>query len=159
MIAGLPLHDTLEPLAGLLGTWQGRGAGDYPTISPFAYEEEVVVDHVGKPFLTYRQRTWDPDTGAPMHSETGYLRIPAPGRVEFLVSHPTGIVEVEEGELDGTILRLATTTLGTASTAKDVRSVRREFRLGDDVLDYDLWMAHAATPETHHLRARLTRVS
>lgn len=159
MTRDLSLHDTLTPLRSLLGTWEGRGEGDYPTIEPFTYGEEVVFGHVGKPFLSYRQRTWNLTTGAPMHAETGYLRVPAAFRLELVLAHPTGIVEVEEGEFDGDVLRLATTTVGRTSTAKDVRSLRREFRLRGDELAYDLWMAHAGTPETHHLHASLVRTS
>lgn len=152
------LHPDLTHLGALLGTWEGDGAGHYPTIDDFVYRERVTFGHVGKPFLVYQQRTWHPEQGHPMHAETGYLR-PAPdGRVELVLAHPTGIVEVEEGTFGGGALRLATTTIGRTSTAKDVRSLRRELRLDGDRLDYDLWMAHADVAETHHLAATLFRV-
>lgn len=51
----LELHPHLRALAPLLGAWQGRGTGEYPTIEPFEYLEEVVFSHVGKPFLVYGQ--------------------------------------------------------------------------------------------------------
>ncbi len=172
------LHADLVPLTTLLGTWEGVGAGDYPTIDAFRYREQVTFAHVGKPFLTYGQRTWHPEHGAPMHTETGYLRVvpstettaatadavnPAasagPVRVELVLAHPTGIVEVEEGNLEAGVLRLATTSIGRSDTAKDVVSLRREFRITDDELSYDLWMAYADIPETHHLHATLRRTS
>jgi hypothetical protein len=156
-VADPQLHETLAPLAALLGTFEGDGRGDYPTIEPFAYREQVTFGHVGKPFLTYRQRTCHPETGAPMHAEVGYLRLPAPGRAELVLAHPTGIVEGEEGSLEGGVLRLATTTVGTTASAKHVRSLRREFQLEGDTLRYDVWMAYADVPETHHLAATLRR--
>lgn len=160
-MAAPDLHEALAPLRGLLGTFTGEGRGDYPTIDAFAYRETVTFGHVGKPFLAYAQRTVHPDTGAPMHAETGYLRHVGDGRIELVLAHPTGIVEVEEGHLevaaDVVALELSTTTIGLTGTAKDVRSLRRRFVLDGDELRYDLWMAHAQTPETHHLAARLRR--
>ena len=153
------LHDALVPLAGLVGAFEGDGHGDYPTIHPFAYRERVTFTHVGKPFLAYQQRTWHPDHGTPMHAETGYLRLPGDGRVELVLAHPTGIVEVEEGTVDGSLLRLATTSIAQSATAKRVRSLRREFVLDGDALSYDVWMAYDAVPETHHLHADLRRVT
>jgi len=170
----MTLHPSLAPLATLLGTWEGDGAGDYPTIDPFRYRETVTFGHVGKPFLRYDQRTWHPELGTPMHAETGYLRAvsspdtpetpdtpgPAgPVRVELVLAHPTGIVEVEEGHLEAGVLRLATTSIGRSNTAKNVVSLRREFRISEQELTYDLWMAYAHVPETHHLHATLRRTS
>ena len=158
-----PLHDALAPLAGLLGTFSGHGRGDYPTIEAFGYEETVTFGHVGKPFLAYAQRTAHPETGAPMHAETGYLRHVGDGHLELLLAHPTGIVEVEQGRIetaaDVVALELETTTVGLTGTAKDVRALRRRFILDGDELRYDLWMAHADTPMTHHLAARLRRTA
>lgn len=173
--SGSPVpHPSLGALTALLGTWEGDGAGDYPTISPFRYREQVTFGHVGKPFLAYAQRTWKVDHGAPMHAEVGYLRPVGddedapPGendpraerqRVELVLAHPTGIVEVEEGTFEAGVLTLRTTNIGLSSTAKDVRSLRRAFHLDGDALRYDLWMAYADVPETHHLAATLYRTS
>src|ERR1035441_4542747 len=91
------LHPDLRALAPLLGAWQGRGSGEYPTIEPFDYLEEVAFSHVGKPFLIYGQKTKAAADGAPLHAETGYLRVPRPGQVELVLAHPSGITEIEVG--------------------------------------------------------------
>src|SRR4029079_12317325 len=40
------LHSGVAVLAPLLGTWSGHGAGEYPTIEPVGYLEEVTFAHV-----------------------------------------------------------------------------------------------------------------
>ena len=41
MSGGAVLQHDLAPLQPLLGAWAGEGQGDYPTIAPFAYTEEI----------------------------------------------------------------------------------------------------------------------
>lgn len=149
----------IEPLAFLVGTWRGEGKGEYPTIQPFAYGEEVAfVQPAGKPFLAYTQRTWSLDDGRPLHAECGYWRLAGPDRVELVLAHPTGVVEVEEGSLagDGTIT-LAATSVATTATAKQVSRLERDIRVTGDVLQYVLRMAAVGQPLQHHLAATLTR--
>ena len=151
-----PLHEALGPVAGLVGTWRGRGEGHYPTIEDFAYLEEVTFGHVGKPFLAYHQRTRHADTGQPLHTEAGYLRLPD-GAPELVMAQPTGITEVYTGTWGDGVLDLRCDTPGRTPSARPVHALRRRFTLDGDTLSYDLWMAHDDTPETHHLHATLHR--
>jgi THAP4-like, heme-binding beta-barrel domain len=159
------LHDAVGHVATLLGTWTGSGRGEYPTIAPFRYTETVTFGHVGKPFLAYGQRTRalldDGTEGLPLHAESGYWRFPAPGRVEVVFAHPSGITEIQEGTVvdDAGVLvvELRSTSVVTTSTAKSVAAVERSFRVDGDVLDYTLAMAAVGVPMTHHLSARLHR--
>lgn len=153
------LHPDVAELAPLLGTWEGGGVGHYPTIEDFAYFEQVVIDHDGQPFLRYEQRTREPVESDSLHTEVGYLRVPEPGGVELVVAHATGIVEIQEGTWDGEQLRVSSNGIGRTSTAKAVRSVRREFVVEGDRLSYDVWMAYADVAETHHVSAKLHRAA
>lgn len=151
---------TLAPVAALLGTWRGEGRGSYPTIDDFSYTEEITFTDVGKPFLHYIQRTWGP-TGTPMHTETGYLRVPGDGAVELILAQPTGQTELCEGtvtaEADALVLEF-TATLHNSASAKQVTATRRRYELAAGTLTTSFAMAAVGQPLTHHLRSELRSV-
>jgi hypothetical protein len=153
-----PLHDDLQRLAFLVGTWRGPGKGSYPTTEPFAYDEEITFTHIGRPFLTYSQATKHPEKGFPMHGETGYWRAGPGDHVEVLLVHPTGIAEIQEGTVHGTTIDLKTTSVTRTSTAKEVNALERMFTLDGDVLRYEVRMAAVGVPLTPHLSAELRKV-
>lgn len=160
-------HPTnLAPLLPLIGRWVGPGAGEYPTISSFEYSEELTFADIGKPFLTYIQRTWSP-TGAPMHTETGFVRVPAPGVVEMILAQPTGQSELLEGtweEADDGVTIALTGRILNSGSAKTVDATQREYVLSlapeaDGApaprLATRFAMAAVGVPMTHHLASEL----
>ena len=158
------LHPMCLPLAPLLGTWSGSGEGNYPTIDDFAYNEELVFAHAGKPFLSMVQRSRDRSTGLPLHAEAGYLRALPDGALELTVAQPSGIVEVDVGSVtptsDGLVVELESAQIGLTPTAKSVTAVRRRLHLAGSVLVSELWMAAVGEADLiHHVRAELSRPS
>jgi hypothetical protein len=153
----IELHPQVRPLAFLLGTWTGEGEGEYPTIQPFRYREEIRFSHNGKPFLAYQQKTQAQDDGRPLHSEMGFLRAAQDQSLEFVIAQGIGLAEVDVGSIDGTRIELRSTFVGRAPTAKAVTGVRRVIWLEGDQLRYELAMEMTEVPLSHHLSARLTR--
>lgn len=155
----MALHPALEAVTDLIGTWRGEGQGEYPTIEPFSYIEEVAFTDVGKPFLHYVQKTWSP-AGAPMHTETGYLRVVDGSAVEFILAQPTGQTELAEGPLhtnvEGFRCELSSRVVNSA-TAKHVAETVRRIELVDDVLTTRFAMAAVGVPLTHHLASEMHR--
>jgi hypothetical protein len=156
-LPGPSLHPEAEPIAFLLGLWKGSGQGEYPTIESFEFGEEIRFWHVGKPFLAYSQRTWALLDGRPLHSEMGYWRAKPEGRLEIVLAHPTGIVEIQEGTVQSGRIEVASTTVALTSTAKEVTRLERTFDIEGDSMTYELRMAAVGVPLTHHLSASLHR--
>src|SRR5262245_7903735 len=124
---GPDLHPALLGLLPFIGVWRGRGSGDYPTIEPFEYAQELRISHDGRPFLHYESRAWlvDADGKAirPGGREVGWWR-PVMGpdgratdEIEALMCTPTGIMELHIGTLVGVKIEMATDAVVRTSTA------------------------------------------
>ena len=160
-----PEHPDLAPLSFLLGRWEGFGKGDYPTIEPFDFIQELTFTHNGKPFLIYASKSWllqeDGTKGRPLGTETGYWRPKPDNHVEVLLAHPTGIVEIYLGEVSGTRVEMATDAVARTASAKPVTAGRRLYGLvdsqreGEKDLAYAYDMAAMGEPLQPHLWARL----
>jgi len=153
------LHPDVAALSFLLGTWRGTGEGQYPTVDPFRYGEEMTFTHVGDPFLAYEQRSWSLEDGAPLHFERGFLR--GGEGIELVLAHPLGIVEVSTGTLSGgggsRVLDLASATMAHTPTGDRVTALRRHLEVEGDAMAYTLDMEMERVPLSPHLRAELRR--
>ncbi|GAA3223465.1 FABP family protein [Actinocorallia longicatena] len=164
------LHPDLKELEWLLGTWEGDGIGDYPTIEKFRFAQQLTLRHVGKPYLIHESRTWLLDEefkrGRVLAVETGFWRVPGGGReVELLLSHPTGIQEIYLGEVTFNQVQLATDAVVRTATAKEVTGGKRLYGLfpaTEDGAERDLGWVHEMAAEGQelqvHLSAQLKRV-
>ncbi|MEU0410424.1 FABP family protein [Streptomyces griseorubiginosus] len=167
-------HPLLGPVLGFLGRWRGRGQGGYPTLDgDFAYAQVVSFSHDGRPFLRYEARAWLLDAnGAPLRPaarESGWWRLQADGRVEALITQPTGITEILTGHAGEGAVDLETHTVALTPTAKDVTATRRRYTLaagphpdpdtvsGADTFTFVHDLAAVGQPLRHHLSATLRR--
>ena len=104
------LHPDLNPLAWMVGTWRGKGRGEYPTIPTFEFAQEVTFNHDGRPFLNYFSRSWIIDAEGeiirPAASEVGFWRVKEKNVLEVVISHNTGISEGWVGQFDGPKIQL-----------------------------------------------------
>ncbi|MEV6550303.1 FABP family protein [Streptomyces sp. NPDC051597] len=158
-------HELLGPVLGFIGTWHGRGQGAYPTIDgEFSYAQEVVFSHDGRPFLRYEARAWllgvDDAPLRPSARESGWWRLQADGRVEALITQPTGIAEIAVGHAGENTVDLSADQVALTPTAKEVTATRRRYTLtGDDTLTFVHDLAGVGQPLQHHLSARLRRTA
>jgi hypothetical protein len=157
-----PLHDDLAPLAFLAGVWEGEGEGDYRNVEPFRYRERASFTHDGRPFLFYEQRTWrtGPDGNEmPSHTELGFLRGDADGRVEAVIAQTGGNAEVAVGEARGNLLELASSRIVQTPSAKLVNGLWRVLALEGETLHVTVDMSAVGSPRAFHLDARLRQSS
>ncbi|MEJ5998776.1 FABP family protein [Corynebacterium sp. H130] len=145
-------------LDALVGTWSGPGRGVYPTIVDFEYEETIEFSRVpGKPFLVYVQKT--KGANGPMHTEMGFLRPIADGKVEFVIAQPTGQTEILDGEVSGSSMAFDASNVQNSTTAKQVDATKRVYALEGDTLRTEFFMAAVGQPMQRHLSSVLTRSS
>jgi hypothetical protein len=165
---GPDLHPALSALLPFVGVWRGRGSGEYPTIKPFEYAQELRISHDGRPFLHYESRAWlvtlEGEPIRPGGREVGWWRpvLDADGKatdeIEALYCTPTGIMELHLGQITGVQLEMATDAVLRTSTAKEVTAGQRIYGIVDRALLYAQDMAAVGQPLTSHLAARLLRV-
>jgi hypothetical protein len=145
------LAASLLPLAPLLGVWRGNGQGVFPTIEPFAYEEEVrFAARDGRAALWYEQATWkiapDGTRGAPSHWETGFLRLIGDGQIEIVSAQSSGRVEVLRGTLARDPLHIAVVSVVQGNDDR-MRATARRITLDGATLRYEMDMATTRVPE------------
>lgn len=166
--SGPDLHPSLPGLLPFIGVWRGRGSGEYPTIEPFDYAQEIRISHDGRPFLFYESRSWlvDPAGQAirPAAREVGWWRVVmADGRptdeVEAMFSTPTGIMELHIGKVAGARLEMGTDAVMRTSTAKEVSAGHRLYGIVERELLYAQDLAAVGQSLRPHLAAKLTRVA
>jgi len=149
------LHEDLYPLAWLVGTWRGKGRGEYPGITPFQFAQEVTFNHDGRNFLNYYSRTWKIDDNNEIieqfDSETGFWR-PKPNNVlEVVLAHSTGMAEGWVGLHDGPKIRLEMDQ-GYSSPSTDI--VTAGSRLYG-LVEGELFYAYDKASDGHTLQAYL----
>lgn len=102
----------LAPLAWLVGRWEGAGVIGYPGMESANFGQELVVSHDERTFLEWHSRMWKLDeqgnkTDA-IDTEFGYWRPLENNEVEFMVTHPSGIVEMYYGNTSPAKIELRT---------------------------------------------------
>ena len=155
------LHPDCGPLAWMLGTWRGNGHGDYPTIEPFEFGQELIFTHDGRPFFHYMSRAWVTDaSGEKLRDgavETGFVRCRPEGKVEVLLSHNTGFVELWHGEAAAGKLELTTDAVVRSDSAKEYVAGKRLYGNVEGDLLYAFDMAAMGQALQPHTWARLVR--
>ena len=148
------LHTDLMPLAWLVGTWRGKGRGEYPNVPGFQYAQEVSFNHDGRPFLNYFSRSWIIDENdeiiRPASSEAGFWRIKENNVLEVILAHNTGIAEGWVGLVQGAKIQLAMDQGYSSPTAKIVTAGSRLYGLveGELFTSYDM-AAQGQTLQAH----------
>ncbi|CAG8826696.1 13596_t:CDS:2, partial [Gigaspora margarita] len=152
-----------HPLEFLFGTWKGKGNGHFEGIKDFVYDEELDIspDEARRGWLYYNQKMWNPTrNNTNFHSEVGYIRMPGmTDKVKLVLAQPTGIVSIEEGRLEGTILTLTLKGISHTSTAKPphIAEFKRTWKVDpkNNMLTYTFDMLMIDKPMAPHLSATL----
>jgi len=157
------LPPALVPLAFLIGRWEGAGVVGYPTIESANFGQEVEFWHDGRPFLHYRSQAWLLDDEGqqvrPLASEVGFWRPGPDGDLEVLLSHPTGIVEIYVGTVEGPRVTLQTDLVARTDTAKEYTAATRLYGLVDSDLMWVMDMAAVGQTLQSHVSGQLKRAS
>jgi len=148
------LHPDLIPLAWLVGSWRGKGRGEYPNVPGFQFAQEVNFNHDGRPFLNYFSRSWLIDDNneiiKPAASEVGFWRMKENNILEVILAHNTGIAEGWVGIVKGAKIQLEMDQGYSSPSAKIVTAGSRLYGLveGELFTSYDM-AAEGQTLQAH----------
>ena len=148
------LHPDLMPLAWLVGSWRGKGRGEYPNVPSFQFAQEVSFNHDGRPFLNYFSRSWIIDENneiiRPAASEVGFWRVKENNVLEVILAHNTGITEGWVGIVKGAKIQLEMDQGYSSPSAKIVTAGSRLYGLveGELFTSYDM-AAEGQTLQAH----------
>jgi len=148
-------------LSLLVGSWEGTGFGEFPTLAPFTYRERLEISNRGPGVAHYAQETWRSSNAeeARSHIETGFINLSDDGDIEILNAQGSDRVEALTGQWslnDGVV----SFELASAVLAYDDRMIRswRTLTIADDELSYVMGMATSLVPDgARHLTAALQR--
>ena len=157
------LHPDLMPLAWLIGTWRGKGRGEYPNSPGFQCAQEGSFNHDGRAFLNYFSRSWIIDENdeivRPAASEVGFWRVKENGVLEVLLAHNTGIAEGWVGVVKGAKIQLEMDQGYSSPSAKIVTAGSRLYGLVEGELFTSYDMAAQGQTLQAHLWSSLERQS
>jgi hypothetical protein len=155
------LHPDLNPLAWLVGTWRGKGFGEYPNMDRFEFAHEIVFSHDERPFLTYFSRTWIIDAKGdiirPGSSETGFWRVREGNILEVTIAHSSGLAEGWLGRFDGPKIQLVMDHSYASPSAKPIQEGSRLYGLVEGELFFAYDIATDGYPLQAHLWSTLPR--
>jgi hypothetical protein len=162
------LRDELRPLAFLVGTWRGEGAGAVPGGGgpDYPYAEELRIYDDGSPGLAYSSVVTSVEDGRWLHSETGWWRVlpvDADDRtpIELVLSRPTGVVEVLIGHMvtgaAGEQIELVSDVVARTPTSPAFTADRRLYAVRGGKLMYAIDLAAGDSGLVPHLAAALDR--
>lgn len=155
------LHPDLMPLAWLVGTWRGKGRGEYPNVPAFQFAQEVTFNHDGRAFLNYFSRSWiieeNNEIVRPAAFEAGFWRIRENRVLEVLLTHNSGIVEGWVGIVDGAKIQLEMDQGYSSPSAKIVTAGSRLYGLVEGELFFSYDMAAMGQTLQPHLWSSLSR--
>ncbi len=154
-------------LSTLVGTWEGDGTVEYPTMEPAAYHEVLEIrqgaapgtDSVG--FLHYLQQTSLHQDGRVVasHTETGFIELGEDETLHVMNAQGTDRIESLHGEISNAGDRVSI-ELTSVAIAGDDRVTRtwRSLEVNGDELAYTMGMATTQVPQgAPHLAAKLSR--
>lgn len=163
---GPPLHKDCRAVSALVGVWHGIGTVNYPTLNgPYRFGQQITISHDGRPFLRHEAHSWlldaDGNVLRPSVCEIGWWRSYPDWRVELLLSHNTGVLELfyGGGYEHGWNIWTNDTVLRT-DTAEDVSAADRQYTLRTDGgIDYAESRAMMGHPKAPYAHAELHRIA